>query len=208
MTKSNNIIMLKMLSIFLLTLVFLSGSVLALSSVTGNINVKPNTQEIYVINIDAPYRIDSDYTDGSFAYRYANWILIDKDNKIVIQGDTWDQVQNNYQKTVTISIPEASNKYAVVGVMTEINMTYSISEDKWIYSNENPIEKVSLQLSNDISHPINSPTPSTTPVCLSLTGCLSPTPTPGPSPSVNITSYWWIILPIIAILGIGLHFIR
>lgn len=99
-------------------------------SITGAQTVSPGSVNSYVISLAAPYPTDSNFADGSYNYRYANWVLTDK-NGVIKQQGTWESVNNIYEKTVSITAPASPGDYAIISAIYEYNYTWNIAQNKW-----------------------------------------------------------------------------
>jgi len=124
-------------------------SIFGIQSIVGSKVVEPNTQETYQIDLSAPIP-DSDWSDGSYEVQYANWVLLDKDGNIKQEG-TWEKVSGKYTKSVTITTPANIGNFALVGVITQYDLTYDFPNKKWTTSEETIINKEAIDLETKYS---------------------------------------------------------
>ena len=125
----------------------LFSTIFVQQSVIGPQVVEPNTQHTYEIDLSATIP-DSDWSDGTYEVQYANWALIDSSGNIKQQGN-WEQVNGKYVKSVTITTPSDIGDYALLGMITQFNMTYDSSTGQWVTSEEQIINKEAIDLKTE-----------------------------------------------------------
>jgi hypothetical protein len=115
-------------------------------TILGQVNIEPNTQQTYNIDISTTSP-DSDWGDGTYQIQYANWALTDKDGNVKKEG-TWEPVFGRYTKNVTITTPSNIGDYILLGVITQYDMTYDFPNKVWNASEEKVVNKEAINLKN------------------------------------------------------------
>ncbi len=113
-------------------------------SITGPQTVEPNTQATYTIDLNAQIP-DSDWSDGTYSVQYGNWALIGENSNIKQQG-TWEKINGQYSKSVTLTTPSNIGDYILVGIITQIDMNYNFDTGQWTTGEEQIINKEAIDL--------------------------------------------------------------
>ncbi|GAG30617.1 unnamed protein product, partial [marine sediment metagenome] len=82
-------------------------------AVTGATEVDPGSTQTYQIDISTN-KPDSDFSDGSYQRQVASWSLVDKNENIKQEG-FWEEVNGDYSKSITITVPATPGDFAIVG---------------------------------------------------------------------------------------------
>jgi len=127
------------------------------SSIIGEAVVEPNTIHTYKISLTAPFP-DDVWDDGNYQVQYANWVLVDKDQQIIQEGE-WERVYGNYNKDVTITAPSKIDDFMLVAVITQYDMTFV--SGSWTSGEEQIMTKEAINLKTEYTVTIPSiPSPS------------------------------------------------
>ena len=124
---------------------------LKLLSVTGETNVLPGSNQVYTILLSANTP-NSDYSKGNYQVQYANWALIDSSNNIKQQG-TWEQINGIYSKSINITIPSEANKYVILAIINQYDMTYDYQTKSWKTVKDEVVSKEAYNLEAKIPAP-------------------------------------------------------
>jgi len=121
--------------------------------ISGNENIMPDVSEDYVITLltEAP---DSDYSDGTYTVKHANWGLMNSNQEIIEEG-VWERIYGDYQKNISIIIPQVG-EYMLFAVITQVDMVFDDISGNWTESNETLLVKEVLNV--NVKHPITEPT--------------------------------------------------
>ncbi len=118
-------------------------------SITGSSIVEPNTLQTY--NIELTTQVpDSIWNDGTYEVQYANWALISSNGEIKEEG-TWERVNGSYNKEVIITTPSNLEDFVVIGVITQIDMTYNSTTLEWSSSEERIVNKEAIDVKTKLS---------------------------------------------------------
>lgn len=130
-------------------------------TIYGETSPLPGSTHTYNISISTT-QPDSTYNDGSYSVQYANWALVESGTQSIIKQGTWEQVYGEYDKSVTITLPNTENKeYALLGIITETQGTYDYNTGTWTFSEEQIKNKEAINVKTlySITEPTN-PEPS------------------------------------------------
>lgn len=130
----------------------------------GSKIVSPGQQLNFSVFVPAIGDYEGDYSKGVLTVRYGNWAVIDKDNKIVSQGD-WENVRTNYSKNISFVAPDKMGDYALVAVVVESKGVFE--NGSWEWSNETLNNKEAFKFS------VVAPKPSVVPKPTSIVSWLS-----------------------------------
>jgi len=120
------------------------STIFGIATITGSQIVEPNTIQTYQIDLSAPIP-DSDWSDGTYQVQYANWALIDSSGNIIQEG-TWEKINGKYQKSVTITTPSNIDDFALLGMITQFDITFNEATGQWTTSEERIVNKEAIDL--------------------------------------------------------------
>ena len=123
-------------------------------SVVGQASGLPNSVQAYSISLSAPIP-NSDYSKGNYQVQYANWALVDSNNNIKQQGE-WEQVNGFYNKSISITLPSEVNKYALIAVINQYDMSYNFTSKEWKTTKDEVISKEAYNLQTKLPTPVSS----------------------------------------------------
>lgn len=112
-------------------------------TIAGNIEVAPNTQETYDLSLSLDTPIDSDFSDGTIEYRYAQYAVIDK-NENVLFASTPELIQNSYAKKATITTPAKIDEQVLGAFITSTRGTFDTTTKAWYCESADTRTKIPL----------------------------------------------------------------
>ena len=124
-----------------------------LYSIVGEEQPLVGSSQTYTIDLSVSTPVDDDYTDKTFAVRWGNWALIDENQNIIEQGD-WEEVNQNYHKEVTITIPNNPSKYVLLGVIVENKAVWNDDTNSWDWQGEEVLSKEALSITTSLPVPV------------------------------------------------------
>lgn len=104
-------------------------------TIVGSSQFLPGTTQVYQIDLSTNVT-DSDCSDGICQIQYGSWALFDKNNQIIDNG-TFEEVNGNYVKSVSIQIPQKIEDYVLVGTIIQYDLKYDLTTNTWAITNEN-----------------------------------------------------------------------